>query len=124
MHKVGHEPVSRRVGMKAFQSLAEKWQIPRSDWPVLLGRSSTTTIRNWKENAKKPLDADVAERLSHLVSIYDGLHRLFGDSAYADAWIHEPNRAFGDQSPLERLLNGQFADLYEVRLYIEQALAR
>ena len=126
---VGNAAIPRRVGIKAFLTLAERWKLPKGDWPRLLGRRAPNTIRHWVKAAENdaerdvPLDADVLERLSHLVAIYDGVHRLFGDEAYADAWIRTGNRAFGGQSPLERILTGQFGDLYEVRLYVERALA-
>lgn len=120
---VGYTPVSRGAGMAIFARLAEHWRIPKKDWHVLLGRESSNTLRNWEGNPS-PLDADVQERLSHLVAIYDASHRLFGDQAFADRWIHTANRAFGDATPLSRLLTGRFSDLYEVRLYLEQSLAR
>jgi hypothetical protein len=129
MLAIGNPPVSRRVGIRAFVNLADRWKIEKGAWPALLGRSSPNTIRHWIKSAETgedrdaPLEADVQERLSHLLSIYDGLHRLFGDDAYADAWIRTENRAFGGQTPLSRLLTGRFSDLYEVRLYIERALA-
>lgn len=123
----GKTPVSRRVGMKAFSNLANRWKLDKGTWHVLLGRNSPNTIRNWIHDAEKgdasPLDFDVQERLSHLLSIYDGLHRLFGDAEYADQWVHTPNRAFGGEAPLQRMLTGRFSDLYDVRLYIERALA-
>jgi antitoxin Xre/MbcA/ParS-like protein len=129
MQAVGHARIPRRVGIRAFVNLAERWQLEKAAWPVLLGRNSPNTIRNWikateqDEDRDAMLEADVQERLSHLISIYDGLHRLFGDDKYADNWIRTENRAFGGQTPLSRMLTGQFADLYEVRLYIERALA-
>ncbi|MGH7706772.1 MAG: antitoxin Xre/MbcA/ParS toxin-binding domain-containing protein [Vulcanimicrobiaceae bacterium] len=129
MRGVGHAPVPRRIGVQAFLRLAERWGLDRGDLHVLLGRNSPNTIRNWIKAADHDrerdvrLEADVQERLSHLVAIYDGLHRLFGDAAYADAWIRTENRAFGGQTPLSRMLSGQFADLYEVRLYIERSIA-
>ncbi len=129
MRAVGREPIPRRVGMRAFVALAGRWKLSKGDWPILLGGRSANTIRHWVKAAEEGterdvvLDADVQERLSHLVAIYDGLHRLFGDEAYADAWIRTPNQAFAGQTPLERMLTGQFSDLYEVRLYVERALA-
>jgi len=112
--------------MRAFVRLAERWDLDKADWPRLLGRSENT-VRAWvkaidTDGPQTYLDADVAERLSHLVSIYDGLHRLFGDPAYADRWPKLPNRAFGDHPPLQFMLHG-FSELHNVRLYIERALA-
>lgn len=119
--------VPRRIGIQAFVSLTERWQIAKAAWPILLGRSPST-IRTWLRvskggiNREVPLAEDVQERISHLVSIYDGLHRLFGDVPYSDSWIQTPNHAFGDQTPLERLLRGDLASMGEVRSYVERAL--
>ena len=101
--------------------LAERWDIPKGDWHTLLGRHSPNTIRNWA-TSDQALEADVQERLSHLVSIYDALHRIFGDEAFADAWLHRAHVAFGGQAPLDRMRSGKFSDLYDVRLYLDQAL--
>jgi hypothetical protein len=112
--------------MKAFVRLAERWRLHRTAWPALLARSQRA-IDGWKSDIESDrdtkLDADVAERISHLVAIYDGLHRLFGNSEYADSWVHQPNRAFGGQKPIDRLLTGMFTDLYDVRIYVDRALA-
>ncbi|MDQ2680490.1 MAG: MbcA/ParS/Xre antitoxin family protein [Candidatus Eremiobacteraeota bacterium] len=70
------------------------------------------------------MDRDSIERISHLLGVYDGLHRLFGDGEYADRWIHEPNAAFDAHTPAELLLTGSFTALVEVRRYVEQALTR
>jgi hypothetical protein len=120
--------VDRGVAVRAFVGVAERWNIPKGDWPALLGKSSPNTVRSWIESASlgdpvgARLDADVAERISHLLSIYDGLHRLFGDGAYADRWIRLENAAFGGEAPLSRLRSGRFSDLYEIRIYVERAL--
>lgn len=125
MYAIAHKPIPRRVGIRAFQRLADRWSIKKKDWHILLGRNSPNTVQNWIKSTDHDafLETDVQERLSHLIAIYDGLHRLFGDAKYADEWIHTPNKAFGGQKPLDRMLSGQFSDIYEVRLYIERALA-
>lgn len=107
--------------MKALGRLAERWKLKRNDIPQLLARPDRT-VRRWFERDGGTLDPDVLERISHLVGIYDGLHRLFGDAAYADRWVHEPNAAFRNRRPLELLRSGSFTTLVQVRRYIEQAL--
>jgi putative toxin-antitoxin system antitoxin component (TIGR02293 family) len=113
--------VTPKVAMKALGRLAERWKLKRNDIPQLLARPDRT-VRRWFERDGGTLDPDVLERISHLVGIYDGLHRLFGDAAYADRWVHEPNAAFRNRRPLELLRSGSFTTLVQVRRYIEQAL--
>jgi uncharacterized protein (DUF2384 family) len=115
--------VSRSVALKALGRLAERWKLKRRDVARLLARPERT-VRNWFEHDRgDPLGREVLERISHLVGIYDGLHRLFGDSTYADRWVHEKNAAFGDRAPLELLESESFTALVELRRYIERALS-
>jgi uncharacterized protein (DUF2384 family) len=65
----------------------------------------------------------VLERIGHVVGIYDALHPIFGDSDYADRWIHEANLAFGDKRPAELMLTGSFTALVDVHRYLQQAFA-
>ncbi|MDP9018629.1 MAG: MbcA/ParS/Xre antitoxin family protein [Candidatus Eremiobacteraeota bacterium] len=125
MQALAHEPISRKAGMTAFKRLAERWNLPRKTWPAILKRAPNT-INNWISDAatdrESKLDADVQERIAYLVSIYDGLHRLFGDQHHADEWLWQKNRAFGGQEPGTRILSGAFADLYELHTYVNRAL--
>jgi hypothetical protein len=59
--------------------------------------------------------------MSYLLGIYKGLRILLPQKARADGWIKEPNMAFGDQSPLQRMLGGNIADLLMVRRYVDHA---
>lgn len=115
--------VSRAVALKALARIAERWGLERTDLPRLLGMLPARTVRDWYVRERsQPLPHDVLERISHVIGIYDGLHRLFGDDAYADRWISVENAAFGDRAPRELLLSGSFTALVEVRRYVERAL--
>jgi hypothetical protein len=63
------------------------------------------------------------ERLSHILAIYAALHSIYLDPARADSWVRRPNddALFGGRAPLDRLLVGRVADIYEVRRYAESA---
>jgi len=112
----------RQVALKALQRIAESWGLEKRELPRLLSRPART-VRDWLTRQRRDaLDPDVLERISHLVNIYDGLHRLFGDGDYADRWITEPNGAFDGRAPAELLLSGSFTSLLEVRQYVDRAL--
>jgi len=120
--------ISRTIALGAIQSLAERWGVPKTKRYLLLGQPEST-VNHWfaalKRNALSdaPLDANTLERMSHLVSIYNGLHRLFaGDEA--DAWMRRKNRAFDERTPLDVLLTGSFENLLRVRQYVDRALLR
>ncbi len=113
--------VRRTVALKLLERVAEHWNLRKHHLPALLNRPPRT-VRDWAENDRAPLEPDALERISHLLGIYDGLHRLYGDERFADQWVHRPNPAFGGHAPTELLLSGRFTALVEVRRYIEQAL--
>lgn len=120
--------VSRRVAAAALRGLAQHWRTPMSEWPAILARSKSTVYSWLREDdqgeAHRALDADVAERLSHLVSIYNGLHLLFGDDPFADEWMHVKNRAFGGIAPIDLIKTGHFSDIFRVRNYVDHANAQ
>ncbi len=125
------QQISRRVGFTAVHSLSERWYLGLEDWPRMLSRSRSTIYK--AASGRNPvyikahrefLDADIAERLSHIVSIYNGLHILFGDSAFADEWVNTPNRAFGDAEPITLIKSGRFEDLFRVRAYVDRSNAQ
>jgi uncharacterized protein (DUF2384 family) len=117
------QALDRRVAIQALARIAGFWGLQRQHLPALLARAPRT-VRSWYErDSAEPLDQDVLERISHIIGIYDGLHRLFGDAAYADRWVNEPNVAFG-AAPRALLLTGSFTQLVRIRNYIEAALQR
>jgi|SRR5581483_349158 len=124
------QQISRRVALKALRSLGDRWGMKLEEWPQILGRSRSTFYKWLSEvnedshQANEPLDADIAERLSHIVSIYNGLHLLFGDSAFADEWVNTPNSAFGESKPIQLIKSGHFEDLFRVRIYVDRSNAQ
>ncbi len=113
--------ISPSVAIRAAERIAERWSLKRQDLPALLA-TPPRTVRFWREHTPAKLPADVLERIGHLVGIFDALHRIFGDSIYADRWIHEANAAFANETPATLLLSGSFTALVDVRRYVEAAL--
>jgi hypothetical protein len=117
--------VQSRAGaaLRAFFRLADAWSLSAEEQRALLGQPAKTTFYRWRQGETGAVTLDLVERLSHVLAIYGALHSLYVDHERADAWIRRPNDAplFGGQPPLERLLGGRVADLYEVRRYLEAA---
>lgn len=111
------------AALRAFFRLAEAWQIGADEQRTLLGRPARTTFYRWRKGETGGVTVDTMERLSHLLAIYAALHALYLDRARADAWVRRPNddALFGGRAPLDRLLIGRVADIYEVRRYLESA---
>jgi hypothetical protein len=124
--------ISPRVVLTAIAAVADRWGVARGQRHLLLGVSESTANHWFSEIARGefPEDRDVKaitlERASHVVSIYDGLHRLIAGKldgrGAADCWMSEPNRAFGGRKPIELILSGRMDDLFAVRSYVDRAI--
>jgi hypothetical protein len=124
--------ISPEVALKAVGAVADRWGVPRGQRYLLLGVSESTANHWFSEIARSTFPEDreikpvVLERASHVVSIYDALHRLIAGTAdgreSADLWIGEPNQAFGGRKPIELLLSGRMDDLFAVRSYLDRAI--
>jgi hypothetical protein len=109
--------------LRTMFNILDAWGVKVKDWGRLLGVSQPT-IQRWKADpaaAAKANSRDLAERLSYLLGIYKALQILLPDPQAADGWVSRPNAAplFNGRTPLERLLAGNVADLYEVRRWLD-----
>jgi uncharacterized protein (DUF2384 family) len=123
------ENLSKTQALAALAAVAERWKIPRTKRYVLLGVGESTA-NHWFADLERgalddriPLKPTVVERISHIVHIYNGLHRLVNDP-YADEWPHRPNRAFGGQKPIHLLLSGRGDAIVDIRRYVDRAVFR
>jgi hypothetical protein len=109
------------TALRAFFRLADAWELTPDEQRRLLGEPAKTTFYRWRHGQFGSISVDLMERLSHLLAIYGALHSIYMEHGRADAWIRRPNEAslFGGRQPIERLLGGRSADLYEVRRYLE-----
>lgn len=114
---------SARTVLDAFFEIAEKWGLTTDEQIILLGKPARSTFFKWKKEGSA-LSVDTTERLSHIVSIWKALQIVLPDERQADDWIKRTNRYFANQkpasqTPLERMLLGQVADIYVVRQYLD-----
>jgi len=109
--------ISPATALKVMTRISERWKIERQQLASLIG-IRPRTLRAWSEHAPIAIERDTLERISHLISIFDGLHVVFDDD-FADRWMHEPNTAFDGRTPLSLLLTGSFTNLIAVRQYVE-----
>lgn len=109
------------IALKAFFNILERWQLGAQEGQILLGTPGSTYFRWKKDPSQATLDADKLERISYILGIYKGLHLIYSDESLADSWIKRPNNnpLFGGMPPLQRLLAGQVADLFEVRRHVD-----
>ncbi len=107
--------------LRAFFSIAERWNLRIADQRKLLGDPPESTFYKWKRLQSGTLGRDTLERISYLLGIFKDLQILFPDADQADGWVHRANQAtlFGGRPALDRMLSGNVADLYVVRQYLD-----
>jgi len=112
-----------RVAVKLFFGIAEEWGLTDKQRCTLAGLGSRTTLHNWQLKLETgtpiKLSKDTLERLSYLAGIYKGIQVLFSDPTQWKHWVRKPNRDFGGQSALDRMLAGRVVDLVDVRRYLD-----
>lgn len=111
-----------RVAAKLFLAIADEWNLSQQQRTVIAG-VGRTTLHNWKQRVEADesltLPVDTLERLSYVAGIYKALQLLLPTRAHWAEWIKKPNRDFGGQSALERMLGGRVVDLADVRRYLD-----
>ena len=107
-----------QVALKTFFNICKQWGIDNyKDQMILLGLSTESTFYKWKNNLDGKLSKDTLERISYLMGIYKALKILLPYSA--KSWIKTKNPIFNNSSPLRIMLNGNVADLFIVRNYLD-----
>lgn len=123
MHPVSASISDAETGamLRAFFILMKRWKLSDRQGCVLLGDPAKRTYARWKAGQVdlSRISRDVRERLSMLMGIHKSLRYIFSDPMHAYDWLHKPNRAFGDQPALSRLLAGSISDLGAVRAYLD-----
>ena len=62
---------------------------------------------------------DTVRRIGYVLGIYKDLQILYREAAQADSWPKRANRAFGGQTPLQRMAAGDVTDLAAVHAYLD-----
>jgi len=110
--------------LRACINLAAHWRLDDRESRILLGAPAARTYDRWKTDQFVPsrISRDTRERLSVLMGIHRNLRSLFPDPWRGYRWLRKPNRAFGGESALNRMLAGSIADLAAVRAYLDAEL--
>ena len=110
--------------LRAFFNLTARWRLNDRQSRILLGGPAARTYARWKAGQVEPsrISRDTRERLSMLMGIHKNLRTLFPDPSRGYRWLRKPNRAFGGESALNRLLAGSVLDLAAVRTCLDAQL--
>jgi hypothetical protein len=117
------EDVDRRAAVQGAFHIMRAWGVSNEQVRALLGAPAKRTFFAWQRGDVKRVPADVLRRIGYLAGIYKALQILYSDADSADTWVKRPNRAFGEQTPLQRMCAGDVTDLAAVRSYLDAARA-
>jgi hypothetical protein len=113
--------VDAAAALAGFFRIMDLWQVDNEQARVLLGTPSPSTFYVWRKGGPVRPSPDTLRRIGYIAGIYKALQILYSEPALADGWLHRPNRAFGEQTPLQRMAAGDVVDLAAVRAYLDGA---
>jgi len=116
-------PVDPCAALRGFFAIMQAWGLSVDDARALLGTPAERTFYAWRAGNAVRMPMDTLRRISYVAGIYKALELLYSDPNMADGWIRRPNRAFGGQTPLQRMRAGDVTDLAAVRSYLDAARA-
>lgn len=117
------QPVDPAAALRGFFAIMQAWNLGGDDARALLGTPAERTFYAWRAGNAVRVPMDTLRRIGYVAGIYKALELLYSDPRMADDWIHRPNRAFGGQTPLQRMRAGDVTDLAAVRSYLDAARA-
>ena len=115
--------VDPAAALRGFFAIITAWGLGADDARALLGAPAERTFYAWRAGNAVRVPMDTLRRIGYVAGIYKALELLYADPHLADAWINRPNRAFGGQTPLQRMRAGDVTDLAAVRSYLDAARA-
>jgi len=120
MHIDQVEPVA---ALRGFFLIMEAWDVRAKEARILLGNPAERTYYEWRKGNAVRVPDDTLRRIGYIAGIYGDLQILYSEPRSADSWIKRPNKAYGGQTPLERMRGGDIVDLAAVRGYLDAARA-
>jgi hypothetical protein len=121
--RIGLADVVPGDALRGFFLIMDAWGVGAEDARVLLGSPAERTYYAWRRGNGVRVPADTLRRIGYIAGIYKALQILYSDPHLADGWILRRNKAFGEQTPLERMRGGDVVDLAAVRNYLDAARA-
>lgn len=103
-----------QLALKGFFSIAKRWQLNRPQAMNLLGLTATSTYANWKNCKTSTIPRDTIERISYILKIDETLNLIHGNHPAVLNWLKAPHQAFNDLPPLDKMLQGNVVDIFQV----------
>jgi len=109
--------------LEGFFGIMDRWKADNGTMRKILGSPPERTFYAWKSGEVVRLPYDTFCRIGYVAGIWKALQIVYSRPELADGWVSRPNRAFGGQTPLERMSAGDVTDLAAVRSYVDAARA-
>jgi hypothetical protein len=106
-------------GVAGVFTILKTWGASNEQARRILGSPPERTFYAWKAGKVGAVSHDTVRRLGYVLGIYKALQLLYSNPQQADTWPARPNRAFGEQPPLERMAGGDVTDLAAVHQYLD-----
>jgi hypothetical protein len=106
-------------GMAGVFNILKVWNAGNEQARRILGSPPERTFYAWKSGKVGAVPHDTVRRLGYILGIYKSLQIVYSNPQQADTWTSRPNRAFGGQTPLERMAGGDVTDLAAVHQYLD-----
>ncbi|MDH5232874.1 MAG: MbcA/ParS/Xre antitoxin family protein [Gammaproteobacteria bacterium] len=110
--------------LRTLFNIFKEWGLTDRQVRTLLGDIPRQTFHRWKQDPNKArISYDTLERASYLFGIYKALQILLPNISASSGWFYRENTAppFGGRPPIERMMAGNVADLYDVRQFLDAA---
>lgn len=114
-------PDQARPALTGFFRIMALWGADTGQARAILGQPAERTFYKWRSGQVGAVPTDVIRRIGYVSGIWKALQILYSNQEQADGWVRRPNRAFGGQTPLERMAAGDVTDLAAVRAYLDAA---
>jgi len=114
------------LALREVMHIALQWGLSSAELAALLG-ISTRTLQHWKLSEKSGFGLRISPkaemRLSYLIGINQALKIILPTASNRRLWLRGGNTGypFAGESPLERMLRGEIADLAAVRESLDLA---
>jgi transcriptional regulator with XRE-family HTH domain len=119
------DPASEIAAPVEFvRRLTDAWSLEERDATRLLGFEQTETLDELLATTSALRTRDVKDRVRHLLTIREALHRLFRDLDTERQWLREPKSALENRSPVALLLEGSMENLLLVSQFVQWMVGR
>lgn len=113
---------------RCILGILESWGIvDTADLVAILALPSDTTVRamrRFQMDTPFPDDADVLERIEHLIGIADALRTTFPrNPQMGPLWMHRRNKRFRSRTPVSLMVEDGLEGVIAVRTYLDCSFA-